>query len=125
MPINTRHVRNPATLARPLQPPRATPRPPLPSRVFPPRPAADVEAQSRALETHAQELASSAKHASMRATRAALPAPRHRNDVLAALGASRVCVVTGGTGCGKSTQVRGVMGVGGLWGVRWVMVCKG
>eukprot|EP00962_Isochrysis_galbana_P018845 scaffold5466_cov108-Isochrysis_galbana.AAC.1 len=41
----------------------------------------------------------------MRASRASLPAFRSRAAILAALDSSRVLVVCGETGCGKSTQV--------------------
>lgn len=42
----------------------------------------------------------------MRAARARLPAAAHAGAVEAALAAHRVLVVSGATGCGKSTQAR-------------------
>jgi HrpA-like RNA helicase len=41
----------------------------------------------------------------MRAARAALPAAASKRDVLGALAAADVLVISGATGCGKSTQV--------------------
>jgi hypothetical protein len=49
---------------------------------------------------------SDASHASMRAVRAALPAASKRAELLAAAAAADVLVISGATGCGKSTQVR-------------------
>lgn len=72
---------------------------------MPPRPDAEADGQSRALLEVAKRLESDATHRAVASARAALPASRHRAAVLSALAASRVCVVTGGTGCGKSTQV--------------------
>ena len=43
--------------------------------------------------------------AAMRASRASLPAFKQRDELLAAIHASRVAFVAGETGCGKSTQV--------------------
>ena len=48
----------------------------------------------------------------MRATRAALPAASMREQLLRAAAASHVVVISGATGCGKSTQVGG-------WRARW------
>lgn len=45
-------------------------------------------------------------HAQMRATRAALPAAAKRGELLAAASSNDVVVISGATGCGKSTQVR-------------------
>jgi hypothetical protein len=53
-------------------------------------------------------------HASMRATRAALPAAAKRGELLAAAAGSDVLVISGATGCGKSTQVQGRQGSAGL-----------
>ena len=42
---------------------------------------------------------------SIREARAKLPAAQLRDDILAAVDRHRVLVVSGATGCGKSTQV--------------------
>jgi ATP-dependent RNA helicase DHX57 len=47
----------------------------------------------------------SASYASMRASRARLPAHGCRQQVLDAVGSNDVVVISGATGCGKSTQV--------------------
>jgi len=45
------------------------------------------------------------RHASMLSTRGRLPAASCRREVLGAVGGSDVVVISGATGCGKSTQV--------------------
>jgi hypothetical protein len=45
------------------------------------------------------------QHAEMRRVRGALPAAGKRGELLAALAAHAVVVISGATGCGKSTQV--------------------
>lgn len=47
----------------------------------------------------------SAAHASMRGSRARLPAHGCRQQVLDAVASNDVVVISGATGCGKSTQV--------------------
>lgn len=48
-----------------------------------------------------------ASYASMKATRCRLPAFSCRDDVLKRVTSSHVVVISGATGCGKSTQVHG------------------
>jgi hypothetical protein len=67
--------------------------------------AATVRQQSEALLRLQHDLESDPRHADMRASRASLPAFRSRAAVLSSLALSRVLVVCGETGCGKSTQV--------------------
>ena len=67
---------------------------------------AEVAAESRRLQQRQRELGSSAEHAAMRGVRSRLPAAAQRAEVLALCGSRRVVVVSGATGCGKSTQVR-------------------
>jgi HrpA-like RNA helicase len=64
-----------------------------------------VAAESARLSRHAAALATSAAHASMRRTRDALPAAAKRGEVLTQLRDHVVLVISGATGCGKSTQV--------------------
>ena len=68
----------------------------------------DLAAESARLLQHQREIQSSAKHAAMRAQRAKLPAFSQRAEVVEALlgaASTKVVVVSGATGCGKSTQV--------------------
>lgn len=58
------------------------------------------------MQARLREWQTSARTAAMRAARARLPAAAHAGAVEAALAAHRVLVVSGATGCGKSTQVR-------------------
>ncbi|KAL4527192.1 hypothetical protein Ndes2526B_g09099 [Nannochloris sp. 'desiccata'] len=68
--------------------------------------AADLAAENSLLLEHQKEMEVSTKHAPMRSQRANLPAFSKRQDVLSSLGpASRVLVISGATGCGKSTQI--------------------
>ena len=60
---------------------------------------------SDALQTEQESLDTSPRHAAMRGARQRLPAYGSRDELLRALDASRVVVVSGETGCGKSTQV--------------------
>lgn len=101
---------SPSTEDAPKEPKKTAkaPKPAKPrSRLPPPPSAEEVRAESERLATHLQEVASSTapQRAAMRRTRQSLPAFSKRGDVLAAVGASRVCVLSGATGCGKSTQV--------------------
>jgi ATP-dependent RNA helicase DHX57 len=66
---------------------------------------AELAAESRRLLQAQRDLAGSAKHAAMRATRQRLPAFAQRGEVVAAVAGCRAVVVSGATGCGKSTQV--------------------
>lgn len=65
----------------------------------------DVAAESRRLRQRQAELDGSAEHAAMRAVRSRLPAAAQRAELLQLCGSRRVVVVSGATGCGKSTQV--------------------
>lgn len=65
----------------------------------------DVHAESRRLRQRQAELEGSAEHAAMRAVRSHLPAAAKRAELLQLCGSRRVVVVSGATGCGKSTQV--------------------
>ncbi|KAK9846310.1 hypothetical protein WJX81_001334 [Elliptochloris bilobata] len=62
-------------------------------------------AESRRLLARQREWQASPRTAAMRAARGRLPAAAHAHAVEAALAAHRVLVVSGATGCGKSTQV--------------------
>eukprot|EP00883_Tetradesmus_obliquus_P006330 jgi/Sobl393_1/16814/SZX72388.1 len=62
-------------------------------------------AESRRLAEHFKQLQVSAAHASMRGSRARLPAHGCRQQVLDAVACNDVVVISGATGCGKSTQV--------------------
>lgn len=66
----------------------------------------NLAAESRRLSQHQAELERSAEHAAMRAVRAKLPAAAQRGEVLALCATRQVVVVSGATGCGKSTQAR-------------------
>ncbi|GIL66003.1 hypothetical protein Vafri_19646 [Volvox africanus] len=65
----------------------------------------DVAAESARLARLQSDLESSAVHAAMRAVRRALPAFAKRGELLELLAGNDVVVVSGATGCGKSTQV--------------------
>ena len=71
------------------------------------RSAADIARESAALATAlaSYEGAKSGPAAAMRASRARLPAAESRQAVVTAVAANRVVVLSGETGCGKSTQV--------------------
>ncbi|KAK9809193.1 hypothetical protein WJX72_011126 [[Myrmecia] bisecta] len=69
------------------------------------RPQINVEAESRRLAEEQQQVERNPRHARMRETRRKLPAYGQRIDVLGALHDHQVVVVSGATGCGKSTQV--------------------
>lgn len=73
-------------------------------RMYMPSPE-DVRRETERLQSHRQATAASQGHAAMRSTRQSLPAFKQRAEVLAAASASRVLVLSGMTGCGKSTQV--------------------
>jgi len=71
-----------------------------------PYPAAELAAENSLLLKHQKEMETSTKHALMRSQRAKLPAFSKREEVLSSLGpASKVLVISGATGCGKSTQI--------------------
>ena len=61
--------------------------------------------ESERLYDWQQELRASPKHNAMRTTRRLLPAAAKRDDILEVINANSVVVLTGQTGCGKSTQV--------------------
>ncbi|KAL6770675.1 hypothetical protein ACKKBF_B32175 [Auxenochlorella protothecoides x Auxenochlorella symbiontica] len=83
--------------ARPARPrPAHRPAAPNPAR---------VREESVALQRALAQWRSDARHAGMRAVRAALPAAAQREAVLEGLAGAAVLVVEGATGCGKSTQV--------------------
>mmetsp|Transcript_21181 Transcript_21181/g.58791 ORF Transcript_21181/g.58791 Transcript_21181/m.58791 type:complete len:1160 (+) Transcript_21181:1213-4692(+) len=69
--------------------------------------AIDVKQESSRLKKEWEEWqgSSSSKAKSMHRTRAALPAGKQRAEVLQAAAKSQVLVISGATGCGKSTQV--------------------
>jgi hypothetical protein len=84
------------------------------------QPAAAAAAESARLAARQAELESAAEHAAMRAVRAALPAAAKRRELLELCAARRVVVVSGATGCGKSTQAsEGLCACGGTgaWGL--------
>jgi hypothetical protein len=66
----------------------------------------DLVAESRRLQQRQRELDTGAELAAMRGVRSRLPAAAQRGEVLALCGSRRVVVVSGATGCGKSTQAR-------------------
>ena len=70
----------------------------------PPASGRQLEAESRQLAQEQRALAQSARHAPMRGSRAGLPAAGSRAKILAALAAQSTLVISGETGCGKSTQ---------------------
>lgn len=67
----------------------------------------DVAAESRRLQQRQAELERSSEHVTMRAVRSRLPAAAKRAELLQLCSSRRVVVVSGATGCGKSTQVCG------------------
>ena len=69
--------------------------------------AQELAAESSLLLQHQNDLLTSSKHASMRSQRTKLPAFSKRDEVVGAVKApsARVLVISGATGCGKSTQV--------------------
>lgn len=67
-------------------------------------PRIDVAAESRRLAQWQRELETGAAHAAMRGTRSRLPAAAKRAELLELCRSHRVVVVSGATGCGKSTQ---------------------
>ena len=87
-----------ASSARARAPPRRSPKPLSMD-------SAAARQASAVLAAEQELLDSSPKHAALRTARALLPAFNARGDLLEALAASRVVVVSGETGCGKSTQV--------------------
>ncbi|KAF8055672.1 DHX57 [Scenedesmus sp. PABB004] len=68
-------------------------------------PPEQAAAEARRLREHFERLQVAPGHAGMRAARARLPAAACRAEVLAAVAAHAVVVISGATGCGKSTQV--------------------
>ena len=81
-----------------------------PALARPPRQAltaAAAEAEGHKLAEHQARLAMSGEHAAMRQQRSTLPASAKREELLSLLLRSSVVVISGATGCGKSTQVRG------------------
>eukprot|EP00898_Chlorokybus_atmophyticus_P002355 jgi/Chlat1/311/Chrsp1S03185 len=71
----------------------------------PPAPPVRNPAEDARMQEDHRRRGNDPKLAGMRATRAALPAARSKAELLRACSASRVVVVCGGTGCGKTTQV--------------------
>jgi ATP-dependent RNA helicase DHX57 len=67
--------------------------------------AAELAAENSVLLQHQNEMETSTKHASMRSQRANLPAFSKRQEAIASLSSSKVLVISGATGCGKSTQI--------------------
>ncbi len=67
--------------------------------------AAAAEAECRKLAAHQAWLQGSAEHAGMRQARAALPAADKRGELLRLISSCATVVISGATGCGKSTQV--------------------
>ena len=67
---------------------------------------AAAEAEGRKLLEHQRWLEGSSEHGAMRQQRAALPAAGKREELLEMLERSHVVVISGATGCGKSTQVQ-------------------
>ncbi|PRW33164.1 P-loop containing nucleoside triphosphate hydrolase isoform A [Chlorella sorokiniana] len=65
----------------------------------------DIAAESRRLAEQQKKLESGQEHAAMRGVRLRLPAAAKRQEVLSLCASRRVVVVSGATGCGKSTQV--------------------
>lgn len=65
----------------------------------------DIPAESTRLLQRQKELEVSAKHATMRAQRSKLPAYTKRGEVVSSVAGRAVVVISGATGCGKSTQV--------------------
>lgn len=65
----------------------------------------DLAAESRRLAEQQRKLDSGAEHAAMRGVRSRLPAAAKRQELLSLCAGRRVVVVSGATGCGKSTQV--------------------
>ena len=65
----------------------------------------DTQAENERLVQRACELAQQPQHDSMRDTRMKLPAAAKRSTLLHLIQDHRVVVISGATGCGKSTQV--------------------
>lgn len=65
----------------------------------------DLAAESRRLAERQKELDKEPEHAAMRGVRSRLPAAAKRQELLSLCASRRVVVVSGATGCGKSTQV--------------------
>lgn len=65
----------------------------------------DLAAESRRLAERQKELDKGPEHAAMRGVRSRLPAAAKRQELLSLCASRRVVVVSGATGCGKSTQV--------------------
>jgi hypothetical protein len=89
-------------------------------------PSVDTRAESARLAEALARLQGDARHAGMRTARARLPAAAQRGEVVELVAKRRVVVVSGATGCGKSTQVGRGEG-GGRWGMvalDGVLKCK-
>ena len=73
---------------------------------------AELAAESARLKEAAERRKSDADWRAMQAERARLPAHKERERVVAAVRASPVVVVSGETGCGKTTQARAPLAAG-------------
>jgi ATP-dependent RNA helicase DHX29 len=62
------------------------------------------ELSRQLLEEQGAKEASNSAYQAMQVQRAALPTAAHKQQVLEAIAGSQVLVLTGATGCGKSTQ---------------------
>jgi len=67
--------------------------------------ASAAEVENHKLASHQAWIEDSEAHGSMRRQRSALPAAGKRSELLEMLGRNHVVVISGATGCGKSTQV--------------------
>lgn len=79
-------------------------------------PQLDLAAESRRLQEHQAQLERAPGHAAMRSVRSRLPAAGQKGEVVGLVESRRVVVISGATGCGKSTQVCAGRGCGG-WAV--------
>lgn len=83
-------------------------------------PQLDLASESRRLQEHQAQLERAPGHAAMRSVRSRLPAAGQKGEVVGLVESRRVVVISGATGCGKSTQVCAGRGCGG-----WVWVGGG
>ncbi|CAG9465122.1 unnamed protein product [Pedinophyceae sp. YPF-701] len=84
---------------------RSAPQPRRKERRRPQRSAAEAQRQSAALAAHAKRIATDARLSSVRRVQQALPAFERRDSIVRLVEDARVVVLSGATGCGKSTQV--------------------